>query len=72
MHPEIRQEGPVLSPVRHGPESEGIPADDQNRVHLPHAPEIVRDEPGNCPICGMALEPRTVTPKPRKTMNSRT
>jgi Cu+-exporting ATPase len=26
----------------------------------PMHPEIVRDEPGNCPICGMALEPRTV------------
>src|SRR5260221_2218244 len=24
-------------------------------------PEIVRDGPGVCPICGMALEPRTVT-----------
>jgi Cu+-exporting ATPase len=24
-------------------------------------PEIVRDEPGACPICGMALEPRTIT-----------
>jgi Cu+-exporting ATPase len=24
-------------------------------------PEIVQDHPGNCPICGMALEPRTVT-----------
>ena len=24
-------------------------------------PEIVRDEPGSCPICGMALEPRVVT-----------
>jgi Cu+-exporting ATPase len=24
-------------------------------------PEIVRQEPGSCPICGMALEPRTVT-----------
>ncbi len=24
-------------------------------------PEIVRSEPGSCPICGMALEPRTVT-----------
>src|SRR5712692_3779464 len=27
----------------------------------PMHPEIVRDPPGNCPICGMALEPRTVT-----------
>ena len=24
-------------------------------------PEIVRDEPGSCPICGMALEPMTPT-----------
>src|SRR3972149_7063317 len=27
----------------------------------PMDPEIVRDEPGFCPICGMALEPITVT-----------
>jgi Cu+-exporting ATPase len=27
----------------------------------PMHPEIVRDEPGSCPICGMALEPRVVT-----------
>ena len=27
----------------------------------PMHPQIVRDEPGNCPICGMALEPKTVT-----------
>jgi Cu+-exporting ATPase len=26
----------------------------------PMHPEVVRDEPGDCPICGMALEPRTV------------
>ena len=26
----------------------------------PMHPEIVRDAPGNCPICGMALEPRAV------------
>ena len=24
-------------------------------------PEIVREEPGSCPICGMALEPREIT-----------
>jgi Cu+-exporting ATPase len=24
-------------------------------------PEVVRDRPGSCPICGMALEPKTVT-----------
>ena len=27
----------------------------------PMHPEIVRDAPGSCPICGMALEPRTAT-----------
>jgi Cu+-exporting ATPase len=27
----------------------------------PMHPEIVRNEPGSCPICGMALEPRTVS-----------
>jgi P-type Cu+ transporter len=27
----------------------------------PMHPEIVRDGPGSCPICGMALEPKTVT-----------
>src|SRR5437868_1727312 len=27
----------------------------------PMHPEIVRNKPGSCPICGMALEPRTVT-----------
>ena len=27
----------------------------------PMHPQIVRNEPGSCPICGMALEPRTVT-----------
>ena len=27
----------------------------------PMHPEIVRDAPGSCPICGMALEPRTLS-----------
>jgi Cu+-exporting ATPase len=27
----------------------------------PMHPQIVRDQPGNCPICGMTLEPMTVT-----------
>lgn len=27
----------------------------------PMHPEVVRDRPGNCPICGMALEPRGAT-----------
>lgn len=27
----------------------------------PMHPEIIRDKPSNCPICGMALEPKTIT-----------
>ncbi|MGE5284615.1 MAG: copper-transporting P-type ATPase, partial [Actinomycetota bacterium] len=31
----------------------------RNEWVCPMHPEIVRDAPGDCPICGMALEPRT-------------
>ncbi|MBI2393051.1 MAG: copper-translocating P-type ATPase [Deltaproteobacteria bacterium] len=31
----------------------------------PMHPQIVRDEPGSCPICGMALEPRVATAEDR-------
>ncbi|HEX5131673.1 MAG TPA: heavy metal translocating P-type ATPase [Candidatus Krumholzibacteria bacterium] len=34
-------------------------ADASSRWTCPMHPEIVRDKPGACPICGMALEPRT-------------
>src|SRR6056297_166135 len=30
----------------------------------PMHPEIIRDEPGNCPICGMALEPMVPSDEP--------
>jgi Cu+-exporting ATPase len=42
------------------PESPAIPAN-KTEYTCPMHPEIVRAEPGSCPICGMALEPRTVT-----------
>ncbi len=37
------------------------PGSDRTTYTCPMHPEIVRDAPGNCPICGMALEPRTVS-----------
>src|SRR5207302_10149842 len=37
------------------------PARSRTKWTCPMHPQIVRDEPGSCPICGMALEPRTVT-----------
>ena len=39
----------------------GVTAGTKLEWTCPMHPEIVRDAPGNCPICGMALEPRTVT-----------
>jgi Cu+-exporting ATPase len=42
------------------PESPVLPAT-KTEWTCPMHPEIVRPGPGICPICGMALEPRTVT-----------
>jgi Cu+-exporting ATPase len=44
----------------HG-ESSSAPAASHTKTEwiCPMHPEIVRDAPGSCPICGMALEPRT-------------
>jgi Cu+-exporting ATPase len=42
----------------------GLPADGgptRSEWTCPMHPEVVRDAPGSCPICGMALEPRTAT-----------
>jgi Cu+-exporting ATPase len=41
--------------------AERPPAPSAATYTCPMHPEIERDAPGSCPICGMALEPRTVT-----------
>ena len=42
--------------------SQGTPAPaPATQWTCPMHPQIVRDQPGSCPICGMALEPKTVT-----------
>jgi Cu+-exporting ATPase len=41
------------------PETAALPT--RTQYTCPMHPEIVRDGPGDCPICGMALEPMTVT-----------
>ncbi len=44
------------------PASPGVPqAATAVEYVCPMHPEVVRNAPGACPICGMALEPRTVT-----------
>jgi len=42
------------------------PAGAQEQWTCPMHPQIVRDRPGSCPICGMALERRTISAEPEK------
>ncbi|HKW96544.1 MAG TPA: heavy metal translocating P-type ATPase [Bryobacteraceae bacterium] len=53
-------------PARYGGEASAQPAALSETVSgatytCPMHPEVVRNGPGSCPICGMALEPRTVS-----------
>lgn len=41
----------------HPPSNEAPPVVQAEQWTCPMHPEVVRDEPGSCPICGMALEP---------------
>ncbi len=52
------------SPTAPGP-PEAEPASRAEYV-CPMHPQIVRNEPGSCPICGMALEPRTISAEPEE------
>jgi Cu+-exporting ATPase len=42
-------------------------ASNRTEYVCPMHPEIVRNEPGNCPICGMALEPRVAAIEEKNT-----
>ena len=53
---------PAVAPPA-GPRAAGAaPASTAAEWTCPMHPEIVRAGPGSCPICGMALEPRTLAP----------
>src|SRR5712672_3048100 len=57
--PDEHQHSPV---AQHSPHQVVDPVSGMTgRYTCPMHPEIVRDEPGFCPICGMALEPRQGT-----------
>ncbi len=46
------------------PEPQVVVADEPRQWTCPMHPQILRDAPGSCPICGMALEPRTASAEP--------
>src|SRR5712672_4788390 len=56
-HPAPHKTGPAASSVGQAPQTGNTK---QGRYTCPMHPEIVRDRPGSCPICGMALEPMDV------------
>src|SRR5262245_3564086 len=49
-----------LKPAAQRP-APAMPAGEKVEYTCPMHPEIVRDAPGSCPICGMALEPRVAS-----------
>jgi Cu+-exporting ATPase len=56
--------GATPEPMSHRPAGTSAPSpSDGSKVQwtCPMHPEIVTDRPGSCPICGMALEPLTVS-----------
>ncbi len=53
--PRTKDRGPRTESEARGPRPEA------SEWTCPMHPEIVRDGPGSCPICGMALEPKTIT-----------
>ncbi len=56
----------VVGPKEPPKAAEPVPTAAAVQWTCPMHPQIVRDAPGNCPICGMALEPRTVSAEPAR------
>jgi Cu+-exporting ATPase len=63
VHGPAAAAGDAHVPEREAPRTESRAAGggSQTTWTCPMHPEVVRDRPGSCPICGMALEPRTVS-----------
>src|SRR6266568_3608174 len=61
--PDKYLSGSAESPPHQGhPQSRPVPPIPVRATYTcPMHPQIVRSEPGSCPICGMALEPTSVT-----------
>ncbi|CAN5164980.1 heavy metal translocating P-type ATPase [soil metagenome] len=57
-HDEVTDLAPVGGTP---PASKAAPVAAGTRYTCPMHPEVIRDQPGSCPICGMALEPLVAT-----------
>jgi Cu+-exporting ATPase len=60
--------GPAAAAAAKGGSAPGAQAGPMEWT-CPMHPEIVQDRPGSCPICGMALEPRTIPLGPEAEAN---
>jgi Cu+-exporting ATPase len=60
QNPEAFLNQPAVQPVGITRQP-AAPAKPSQKYTCPMHPEIIRDGPGSCPICGMALEPVTVS-----------
>jgi Cu+-exporting ATPase len=48
------------------PRAPAAPTEGTAQWTCPMHPEVVQDRPGSCPICGMALEPKTLSANPQE------
>jgi P-type Cu+ transporter len=57
-------------PPAHGAQraavAQPVPRPEPVEWTCPMHPEVIRDAPGSCPLCGMALEPRTLSAEPQE------
>lgn len=60
-NPEAYLNKPAVQPIGITRQPEAPAAAPGRKYTCPMHPEIIRDGPGSCPICGMALEPLTVS-----------
>ena len=60
-NPEAFLNKPAVQPIGITPQPPARAARPDQKYTCPMHPEIIRDGPGSCPICGMALEPLTVS-----------
>src|SRR6185437_9408851 len=60
-NPEAFLNKPAVQPVGITRQPQKPSAKPAQKYTCPMHPEIIRDAPGSCPICGMALEPLVAT-----------